>query len=408
MTLHPKTVCRNDPSRHKQYTIELATGTLHLALDPGAVPLHRLLGFALRSHSQRPFLFVSKLLGKHHPVAPRLMRWSYRALARQILPSCSAGQTLCIGMAETATGLGYGVFATAHALGLTQGWFLQTTRYHLAGLERLNFAEAHSHARDFFLYYPRDADARACFAHATNLVLIDDEISTGLTFLRLIQAYRRINPTLQRVLIVSLVNFADAAARDKVAREADVPVSWLALRTGHWQFTARSVLPDLPVQVVGNGQCKKALLAWPGRLGIREPLVWRPGLIDELLPLLRPATPQRPVLVLGTGECNAPAILLAGALEQRGWPVRVQSTTRSPIHLGHAIHTVWRFQDNYGDTIDNFLYNMRLKDYSDIVLCHETPIDDVLHERLRDWDALSAHFELLPQTPYATLHFCRS
>lgn len=407
MMRNPTTASHNAPPCGKRYTIELATGRLQLTLDPGAVPLHRLLGFALRSHSSRQFLFVSKLLGKHHPVAPYLMRWSYRTLARQILPRCTRGETLWIGMAETATGLGYGVFVAAQALGM-RGLFLQTTRYHMTGVERLNFAEAHSHARDFFLYYPRDATARACFEHAPNLVLIDDEISTGLTFLRLIQAYHRINPTLQRVLIVSLVNFAEAAARDKVAREAGVPVSWLALRNGQWHFTAHRTLPDLPVHVVGNGQCKKQLLAWPGRLGIREPLVWRPGLLDELLPLLRPATPRRPLLVLGTGECNAPAMLLACALEARGWPVRMQSTTRSPIHLGHAIHTVWRFQDNYGDGIDNFLYNMRLEDYSDIVLCHETPFDDVLDERLRAWRALSARFEPLPQTPYATLHFRRS
>ncbi|MFI3198893.1 MAG: phosphoribosyltransferase domain-containing protein, partial [Methylococcaceae bacterium] len=66
----------------KTVTIKLDTGTLQLDVEPGHIPLKRLLGFAARVSSKRKFLLVSKVLGKHYPVSPKLMSWSYRALAR--------------------------------------------------------------------------------------------------------------------------------------------------------------------------------------------------------------------------------------------------------------------------------------------------------------------------------------
>ncbi|MFI3136145.1 MAG: phosphoribosyltransferase domain-containing protein, partial [Methylococcaceae bacterium] len=56
----------------KTVSITLETGTLHLAVTPGRIPLHRLLGFAARVSSKRKFLLVSKVLGKHYPVSPLL------------------------------------------------------------------------------------------------------------------------------------------------------------------------------------------------------------------------------------------------------------------------------------------------------------------------------------------------
>ena len=138
----------------KTLTITLDTGTLQLELEPGHIPLNRLLGFAARVSSKRKFLLVSKVLGKHYPVSPKTMSWSYRALARAVLKNGAGEGSLWIGMAETATGLGYGVFEAACREGVQNALFMQTTRYHLAGIERLEFEEAHSHATDFFLYYP--------------------------------------------------------------------------------------------------------------------------------------------------------------------------------------------------------------------------------------------------------------
>ncbi len=158
---------------NKTVTIELDTGTLRLDVEPGHIPLQRLLGFAARVSSKRKFLLVSKVLGKHYPVSPKLMSWSYRALARTVIKAGIGSSSLWIGMAETATGLGYGVFEAACQEGAANTLFLQTTRYHLQDKARLEFEEAHSHATDFFLYYPVQADYRKQFLSAETLVLID-------------------------------------------------------------------------------------------------------------------------------------------------------------------------------------------------------------------------------------------
>ncbi|MGJ0484616.1 MAG: phosphoribosyltransferase domain-containing protein [Methylomicrobium sp.] len=393
----------------KTLSIPLATGVLHLDIKPGRVPIQRLLGFASRIGSKRKFLLVSKVLGKHYPVSPLLMSWSYRALARSVLNSGVGLSALWIGMAETATGLGYGVFEASCREGTENSLFMQTTRYHLDGLRRLEFDEAHSHATDFFLYYPTETQALTLFCNAESLVLIDDEISTGRTFLRLIQAYQSVNPRLRKVFVVSLVNFASPEDRAKLESQADVPVEWVALRKGRMRFEGGidEALPPASVNVIGNGRCKRHLLAWPGRLGIKAPVILAEDDISTLRTWLNP-TDSRPLLVLGTGECNAPAYLLGRELERRGYRVKVQSTTRSPIQPGNDIASVSRFKDNYDDDIDNFIYNVNPDVYQAIILCYETPLNEPLQERLDAWHAIGVRIAIDPSTGHAKLYFSRS
>ncbi|MEI6706887.1 MAG: phosphoribosyltransferase domain-containing protein [Methylococcales bacterium] len=390
----------------KIVTIQLETGTLQLELEAGRVPLNRLLGFAARVSSKRKFLLVSKVLAKHYPVTPKMMSWSYRALARLVLNSGVGNSSLWIGMAETATGLGYGVFEAAHHEGLASALFMQTTRYHLADVERLEFEEAHSHATDFFLYYPTELAYRQRFLTADTLVLIDDEISTGRTFLRLIQAYQKVNPNLRKVFIVSLVNFAHPDDRAYLENESGVGVEWVCFRQGLLSFTDsyNAAIDNISVNASSNNACKKHLLAWHGRLGMTEPVDLQ---ADPKPHFKTTEQDNRPILVLGTGECSSPAYLLGRELAAQGFNVKVQSTTRSPIHLGNEIGLICQFEDNYEDGIANFIYNMNPADYREIILCHETPLNAPLLQLLHDWNAISARFELTPHIPYATLHFFR-
>ncbi|MGR9088157.1 MAG: phosphoribosyltransferase domain-containing protein [Gammaproteobacteria bacterium] len=390
-------------------SISLDTGTLHLDLEPGHIPIRRLLGFAARIGSKRKYLLVSKILGKHYPVSPKMMAWSYRTLARSVLKSGAGTKSVWIGMAETATGLGYGVFEAASREGLQNSLFMQTTRYHMDGLARLEFDEAHSHATDFFLYYPILPERREHFFSADCLVLIDDEISTGRTFLRLIKAYQDVNSSLRKVLIVSLINFAHSADRALLTAEAGIDVEWIALRRGTIRFddSRNDGVDALKVNVTGNGECKKHLLAWPGRLGMAAPPKLMAADLAVLSDQLASDDDDRPVLVLGTGECNAPAFLLGRELERRGYRIKVQSTTRSPIHPGNDIASVCRFEDNYQDKIANFIYNLNPDLYKNIILCHETPLCESLHERLLEWRAISARIELDSHDTDAKLHFFR-
>jgi hypothetical protein len=335
-----------------------------------------------------------------------MMSWSYRALARAVLNSGAGDRSLWIGMAETATGLGYGVFEAAKNEGLQNALFMQTTRYHLADVERLEFEEAHSHATDFFLYYPTDPAHKQQFLTADTLVLIDDEISTGKTFLRLIKAYQKVNPWLRKVYIVSLVNFAHPDDRRYLETEAEVSVEWICFRQGLLNFedSYNAAIDNISVNVDSNNSCKKHLLAWQGRLGITEPVVIK---ADPSPHFKTTEQDDRPILVLGTGECNPPAFLLGRELAAQGFKVKVQSTTRSPIHQGNEIKRICQFEDNYEDGIANFIYNMNPADYREIILCHETPLNAPLMQLLHDWNAISARFELTANASYATLHFFR-
>ncbi|MDW2612034.1 phosphoribosyltransferase domain-containing protein, partial [Escherichia coli] len=72
-------------------------------------PLTDLFDIAERRNPKRAFLFVSKVLGRHIPVSPQVMRNVYTQLAEQFLGTLD-GPVVFIGMAETAVGLGAGVF----------------------------------------------------------------------------------------------------------------------------------------------------------------------------------------------------------------------------------------------------------------------------------------------------------
>ena len=404
--------------KNKQVWVELRTGRLLVETDAARIPLQRLIGFASRINSKRGFLFISKVLGKHYPVSPRKMAWSYRALAKKILSQIAFnGPSLWVGMAETATGLGYGIYAAAHKLGVNNGLFIQTTRYLLSDCERIEFIEAHSHATDFSLYWPQNSNDRQTFLHAEQLILMDDEISTGATFSRLITAYQKINPGLKSVVIASLVNFAATEHRQRVEKDVGIPVYWISLLQGRWQFSPSTEEPqhfiDNSINVTGNGECKRHLLAWPGRLGFNQPIEISEDSIREVIGLLPIEIDNRPILVLGTGECNPPAYLLGRALELQGLPIIVQATTRSPIFVEGDIASRIQFSDNYQDNIHNFLYNINAETYRLIIFCHETPLlagsgkDELdfigVIKHLR---AVSAQFTY-QNGPYAEFIFCR-
>jgi len=404
---------------HPELMIPLRTGNLHISTEPANIPLRRLLGFSSRINSKRGYLLISKVLGKHYPVTPRTMAWSYRALAKRLLEKTEFSEpSLWIGMAETATGLGYGVYEAASALGIRDALFMQTSRYHISGIQRLEFIEEHSHATDFFLYWPKKDSYRKLFLNARQLVLIDDEISTGTTFARLINAYRLVNPQLEKVLIVSLVNFASLEHRHCVEISAEIPIQWISLIEGRASFDSVATQPDQfhddTINVIGNGLCKQAILAWPGRLGIDQPISFSEQSISKLLTFLSAAEDLRPILVLGTGECNPPAYILGRALERRGYPVIIQATTRSPIFVEGDIASRIRFTDNYQDRIHNFLYNIHQDDFRQIVFCHETPLiqestvgDISFIDAIKKLNGISAQFSYQDNTTDAELHFCR-
>ena len=96
------------------------------------------------------------------------------------------------------------------------------------------------------------------------------------------------------------------------------------------------------------------------------------------------------------------AFLLGRSLEARGVDVAIQSTTRSPILRWGAVNHVLNFPDNYGEGVENFVYNVAPGQYNHVFICHETPPNVALQQlakavKGRLFHFLSeSHFEEIP------------
>lgn len=359
--------------------VELPTGVLRVETYPGAeFGLDELCAFAARNNRKRGFLFVSKVLGKHWPARPSLMRETHRRLAAQI-PG-DAGPTVFVGMAETATGLGHGVFeAFLEARPGHPALFLHTTRYRMEGREFLGFEERHTHAPQLYLYRPLQAAHDALFRSARSLALIDDEISTGSTLCNLAEAYRTLNPALERIFFVCLTDFGGAGGEERFSARTGLATRCVSLLRGAFEFEPAERWPEEPAPPAtgDNRRPVGSVSDTLGRFGLSEPVVVPTQELDRLAAGLPPGAR---ILVLGTGECMHPAFRVGLALEARGFKVAVQATTRSPILPGAGISTRIRLRDNYGEGVGNYLYNVAPEDFDLCAICHETPWGDELRE----------------------------
>src|SRR3546814_919943 len=126
--------------------IELSKGTLELVIEHAA-ELDAFCDFAARANPKRGFLIVSKVLGRHLPASPNAMRGAMDELGQK-LPADLPGPIVFLGMAETATALGQGVFAAyLDAQERQDVVYLQSSRQIVDGAELIaSFEEGHSHA----------------------------------------------------------------------------------------------------------------------------------------------------------------------------------------------------------------------------------------------------------------------
>jgi hypothetical protein len=370
-------------------TIALPTGVLALKVDAGPYRLDDLIGFAARANKKRGFLFLSKVLGKHWPVTPRSMQQIHVALAAQV-PADLPGPTVFIAMAETAIGLGQGVFEAYTAANPQHSTlFIHTSRYRVGDTPIVEFEEAHSHAPRQFLHLPAATELHEMFLTARSLVLIDDEASTGNTFVNLSAACRAINPALERVHLATITNFMGETANQALSQRFGLAVTSGAALTGEYTFTPGNLQQAAGMAQSFDAQAERGASAFFGRLGIDRALSVPADLLSRLSSTIRPG--ER-TLLLGTGEFMHMAFLLGRGLEKRGFDVVVQSTTRSPILQGGAVGHTLNFPDNYGEGVANFLYNVTLGQYDHVFICHETPPNAALHQLANLVDGRLLHF----------------
>ena len=367
--------------------VQLPTGTLELDVHEQEYPLDSVLGFAARANARRGFLLLSKVLGKHWPSRPRAMTRVHRRLAAGV-PSL-AGPVLFVALAETAVGLGHGVFEEwLRTHPGREALFLHSTR-HLAGDgPRIEFEESHSHAPRQFLHVPDEPHKLDLLQRATTLVLLDDEATSGATFVNVATACRQFNRTLGHVHMAVIANFMGRTRTASVEGHIGLRCTVDALVGGELRFTSGAIAAaQEPAQHVGSGQATAP--GRFGRLGLTRPL----AMPLRLAAALADATPDgHRTLVLGTGEFMHGAFLLGRALERLGLDVVVQSTTRSPILAGGAVSHVLTFPDTYREGIRYYLYNVKPGQYDKVLICHETVADHALQELASRLDARTYYF----------------
>ncbi|WP_435949280.1 phosphoribosyltransferase domain-containing protein [Psychrobacter sp. DM8] len=396
------------PNQQHSTSITLPRGTLNLtyqtnsALDNNTpCQLEDLLGFAQRINPKRAFLFVSKVLGRHIPVAPSTMRTAFTHLA-SLVPNDLPEPILVIGMAETAVGLSAGVHQALQTR-YSNALLLNSTRHaqHSDNNKETlltTFSEDHSHASQHLIYQSSDRITQEQLLASKTLIMVDDEASTGNTCVNVVTALRHSGLSqLEQVHLTTLVDWSlnqEAPDADDYisTRLPDIDFQRHHLLSGAWQWTDAPNPEPIVMPSVDTTEAGSQPLGNTGNWGRFPTLDSTDGFADYLAGFQSSFTrfsgratfdkaqlPAR-ILVLGSNEFVWLPFLLAEWLEQNTDSqnkVKFSALTRSPIALGGAITTMISFHDNYGLGMTNFAYNVEPSDWDLIVLCVETAADSV-------------------------------
>lgn len=343
-------------------SISLPTGTLDLAAN-GSADIAGYCDFAARANPKRGFLIVSKVLGRHLPARPAAMRGAMDALGAK-LPLALPGPIVCIGMAETATALGQGVFAAYRAVSTAEDIvYMQSSRQVVQGAQLVaSFEEGHSHATTHLVQIA-DPMLDETMRTARTLIIIDDECSTGRTFVAVGRAMAPVMSKLEQIVTCCITDWSDRSYVDLMPRPSR-PVSILS-GAMTWTAAPHGTAPmlaagsNVPGYAPVTGMKSRSGLSAPEGAA-RSPVAVTPG--DR-------------VLVLGEGEHSYEALRVAEEIEAAGGVAAIQCITRSPALPGAAMQSVSTFRDSYGSGAPCFLYNILAHKPDRIVIVAEVLAD---------------------------------
>jgi hypothetical protein len=397
--------------------------------NPFKVELTDLFEMGARVNPKRSFLFVSKLIGKHldvHPDVPKATGYLLANLLAkhlngkyfskdmdQFVDLIKTGvvtkelkaefenrhllsdATLFIGFAETATGLGHSVYSA-----FDNAFFVHTTREELISVQSIfDFKEEHSHAVDHRCYLMDDR----WINNAEQIVLIDDEMTTGKTTLNLIRSLHAKFPK-KKYIVLSLLDWRTKEEEDayvKVETELGVEIVTLSLIRGEievekdvffsYQPTDEIVIKtdfrvilskkEAKVTQVHELQGEVSYLADTGRFGMMSLLS---DFVEENCretgEELRNNRKGEKTLVLGIGEFMYLPSRIASYM---GEGVTHKTTTRSPIYPSssttYPIYERIAYKDD--NDIQYYMYNMSGK-YDEVFMMFESEPSDRLKNEL--------------------------
>ncbi len=425
-------------------------GDLKLAIDIKYNPYNflpkSLFQMAVRINKKRQFLFVSPLLGKHLAVDPAISLGTGTILASMLMEneglkshplvneivemvnseipnrklsldslsfkSSLPKKTVFIGFAETATGLGHAVFhhfQNAH--------YIHTTREEILHMEpSFYFEEEHSHATSHSVYAPEQT-----LKDTETIVLIDDEITTGLTLSNLIVALNDSYPG-KRYKILSILDWRTKAHQEdfiQLMRKHNISAEIITIMGGQFTLENEASIEEietplldsmqpfsvfanekLSLEITSNHRSEHATYCnFTGRFGLTSNLHeemddWIARFVDNLPNIKR----DKPTLIIGIGENIYFPHRFALAF---GNNTKVQTTTRSPILAKteelYPIQHKCRFILPDSNGINQYLYNLSEIDAEQIIVISESV------QNPATWFPLLSYLETLAPVSWVSL-----
>ena len=394
------------------------------------IPVSKLFTMSARENKKRDFLFVSKVIGKHMPMIPDTLKiigailarlWinerydSYAYPTTQLVNALIssdathptnnlhsilnttiklARKTLFIGFAETATGLAQSIFEN-----FSNASYIHTTREKITCIEpALFFNEEHSHAVEHSLFpYKNDF-----FNDFDDIVLIDDELTTGKSALNLINRLPG-----KYFGIISILDWRDANSYKMFKDEKNIDVRVCSLIKGDLKCSKTKdiisddiIIPPIYTKLIPSkdyvfkiAQGIEGYNKSTGRFGINSNDNCK--IQEEIKLVAQVLSKERTTgncLCIGTGEfiylpCSISALL--------GESVYFHSTTRSPVHSrnidAYGNKNKVAFQDPEDSAVTNYLYNIPDNFYDQVFFFSEKPLTK---EKKQEFNKIFSYFHV--------------
>lgn len=397
---------------------------MEITKNPFQLPIEKLFTMAARINKKRSFLFVSKVLGKHLPINPNKGLLTAVLLAAKYAESVkglecaekdrllslftmdepsfksisivpSPVNPLVIGFAETATALGHAFFACFES-----AEYFHTTRELLLDQDpEITFEEEHSHATSHRCYIPREM-----IQNEREIILVDDEMTTGKTALNIIQSIHAQFPR-HDYTVVSILDWRSEDHKREFAlleKTLGITIHVVSLLAGKMKVIKYKELHEHLVEKGMNIRMEAkveylqlssffstsnfiSIKSWDeapyiqetGRFGLRSTNNGATQFkIEAAATFLSQKRKGKKTLCLGTGEFMYLPMKLAAEM---GKGVFYQSTTRSPIYIqnteGYGAKHGITFPNPEDHSISHFVYNIPTCHYDEIFIFFEREIE---------------------------------
>lgn len=366
------------------------------------------------NNPKRSFLFISKLLGKHLSVNPDVVKATGFLLAslkygfentsfvecikHNAIPDFSKkakDDVLVVGFCETATGLGYSVASAIE--GCT---YQTTTREPITNVPKLlSFEEEHSHATTHNMF--------SNFIKLDNykeVILVDDEISTGNSLLNLISAINakskiktynvmtildwRKPEQIKKFQEFEKLNNVTINVYSLIKGTLDDYPSGVVYQNKNTEINKETIPPlgnldALSRFMINTNYGKENYFRNSGRFGItyNDILKTESECKKAAESISKRQKEAKSILILGHGENIYIPSRVASYLKEFGKNVEFRTTSLSPIYCdGEIIKDETLFLDR-GNTY-HFYNKKDTQKYDKIILLTETPVKAKLCDNL--------------------------